>query len=423
MNKREGRAALSEEDRIRIAIKEQEERNRAARHSYQNVHIRSAVRILMGGFSCGDVDEEMTRNALESLKEVQRMYWPEAGRVHLDTERYIEESRTDRELLLDRKKGRSLAETLGDRRILLIDDEYVRVGWDIVFDALFGRNHVEYRAEVDEAKGFIEEYGDELSLVLLDLRLPDEFGAAPHADVGLELLSEIKKSHLELPVVICSGVDEVQYARKCFGAGATDYFVKELEEEKASLPYYQKFKEVVSDSLSHPEWREIWKRVRDLPRHGRRKAVFDQVKSYLHKGYYFLTTDEDDPRVKLILTEERPSVHSECIFQCVLATESIIEEEFRKRIKNLRKRNPELKGLPYNQIDRKIPIRSEKGRSKVNILHEKGKLTEDQVSQFSKIYDQRRAHPGIIRESPEELAKTALEVFESTLDFLEAYFP
>ncbi len=55
-----------------------------------------------------------------------------------------------------------------------------------------------------------------LALVCLDLCLPDT------PQQGLDLLREIKKECLDLPVLIFSAVDQIRYARHCLSRGAAN---------------------------------------------------------------------------------------------------------------------------------------------------------------------------------------------------------
>ncbi len=62
------------------------------------------------------------------------------------------------------------------------------------------------------------------SLVILDLTMP-------HIS-GEELLNTISENHPELPVIIISGVNQVETALRCVRAGAEDFYVKTDERER-----------------------------------------------------------------------------------------------------------------------------------------------------------------------------------------------
>ena len=63
-----------------------------------------------------------------------------------------------------------------------------------------------------------------VSLVVLDLNMPKLGGDL--------LLSQMQEQYPDVPVIILSGVDQVDTAVACIKAGAFDYFVKTGEEER-----------------------------------------------------------------------------------------------------------------------------------------------------------------------------------------------
>lgn len=62
----------------------------------------------------------------------------------------------------------------------------------------------------------------EFEAVLLDLNMPDVS--------GLDLLPAIVQRHPDVPVIVVTGVDEVQTAVRCMKQGAFDYMVKPIDE-------------------------------------------------------------------------------------------------------------------------------------------------------------------------------------------------
>ncbi len=64
----------------------------------------------------------------------------------------------------------------------------------------------------------------EISLVLLDLTMPHQSGQ--------ELLTQIAEEHPGLPVIILTGLNQLETAVKCMQLGAYDFFVKTTEEER-----------------------------------------------------------------------------------------------------------------------------------------------------------------------------------------------
>src|SRR6266545_914405 len=64
----------------------------------------------------------------------------------------------------------------------------------------------------------------EVGLVLLDLTMP-------HVP-GEELLRRITEEHPEISVIVISGLNQLDTAVRCMQAGAFDYFVKTVEEDR-----------------------------------------------------------------------------------------------------------------------------------------------------------------------------------------------
>ncbi|MDM8526766.1 response regulator [Anaerolineales bacterium HSG24] len=116
-------------------------------------------------------------------------------------------------------------------RILIVDDEenllrsmektLFRQGFDV---GTAGGN-------IEGIEAFDEAVEDEepFDLVIVDLNMPD-FDGNEQKYAGLDLLAKIKEDH-DVPVIVNSAWDEVEIAKKCIDAGASDYFVKGRNEE------------------------------------------------------------------------------------------------------------------------------------------------------------------------------------------------
>src|SRR3569832_2555704 len=69
--------------------------------------------------------------------------------------------------------------------------------------------------------------GEQISLVLLDLVMPD-MG-------GLEVLNKIRPAHPELPVIVLTAKGGIDSAVEAMRAGATDFLVKPASPERISI--------------------------------------------------------------------------------------------------------------------------------------------------------------------------------------------
>lgn len=106
--------------------------------------------------------------------------------------------------------------------ILVVDDETSTLS--LFRAALYSRgmNNVILCADSREALSFFA--SREIGVVLLDLTMP-------HVSGG-ELLRAITQDHPEVPVIVVTGMDEVQTAVECMKGGAFDYMVKPVEENR-----------------------------------------------------------------------------------------------------------------------------------------------------------------------------------------------
>ncbi|MFW5791751.1 MAG: response regulator, partial [Desulfohalobiaceae bacterium] len=103
-------------------------------------------------------------------------------------------------------------------KILIVDDElHVR---EILSSLLSDKGYeLEQAGSAEHARGLLG--SQHFSLILLDIRLP--------GDSGLDLLQFVTKEHPDTAVVMVSGIDEPDVARKAFEHGAFGYILKPFE--------------------------------------------------------------------------------------------------------------------------------------------------------------------------------------------------
>lgn len=108
--------------------------------------------------------------------------------------------------------------------VLVIDDEETAL--DLCRDALRsnGISNVVVCQDSREARRLVREH--DTGAVLLDLRMP-------HIN-GEELLALLAEEHPDIPVIIVTGINEVQAAVRCMKLGAFDYLVKPVEESRVA---------------------------------------------------------------------------------------------------------------------------------------------------------------------------------------------
>ncbi len=140
--------------------------------------------------------------------------------------------------------------------ILLVDDEVeALMGCEFLLESAGITNTIRCQDSRDVMQIVQDE---DIGMVLLDLSMPHVTGEA--------LLPQLVEHHPDVPVIIITGLNEVETAIQCMQAGAFDYLVKPIEEtrllssvkraiELSELKQeYSAFKNrILSDKLENPE--------------------------------------------------------------------------------------------------------------------------------------------------------------------------
>ncbi|NOY12994.1 MAG: sigma-54-dependent Fis family transcriptional regulator [Deltaproteobacteria bacterium] len=116
-----------------------------------------------------------------------------------------------------------MAVVFPDKPILIVDDE---ADWlnsmALSLKVSAGINNIEACVDSREVQKLLTE--NAYSLVLLDLKMP-------HVS-GLQLLEHISERYPALPVIIISGLNQIDTAIRCVKSGAADFFVKTDERKR-----------------------------------------------------------------------------------------------------------------------------------------------------------------------------------------------
>jgi DNA-binding NtrC family response regulator len=105
------------------------------------------------------------------------------------------------------------------RPVLLVDDEEQALQSFTVTLRSSGINHILTCSDGKDVLPLLTR--EECEVMLLDLWMPQVSGE--------EVLAQVKVRHPELPVIIVTGVNEVETAVQCIRQGAVDYLVKPVE--------------------------------------------------------------------------------------------------------------------------------------------------------------------------------------------------
>ena len=143
-----------------------------------------------------------------------------------------------------------------DCPVLIVDDEeHVVASQEDVLKS-HGITNLMSTTDSREVAGILS--GNEVELVLLDLRMP-------HVQ-GEEILEQIRDEYPQVPVIIVTGSAEIEVAVQCMRGGAIDYMVKPVEENRLvsgvkraielrelKREYSDLRSRLLSDRLSNPE--------------------------------------------------------------------------------------------------------------------------------------------------------------------------
>jgi len=141
--------------------------------------------------------------------------------------------------------------------VLLIDDEEAWLrSLSMTLSLLAGITNIIRCSDSRMAMGLIA--GNQVGLVLLDLNMPHLSGEA--------LLAQLLEKYPEIPVIIISGLNQVETAVECMKRGAFDFFVKTVEQERLIQGVQRAIRmidlqrenrefcsRVLDDRLAHPE--------------------------------------------------------------------------------------------------------------------------------------------------------------------------
>ena len=141
--------------------------------------------------------------------------------------------------------------------ILLVDDEEAWLrSLSMTLSLLAGINNIIRCSDSRQVMDLLAD--NPVGLVLLDLNMPYLSGEV--------LLGQLLEKHTEIPVIIISGLNQVETAVECMKRGAFDFFVKTVEQERLIQGVQRAMKmidlqrgnrefcsRVLDDRLAHPE--------------------------------------------------------------------------------------------------------------------------------------------------------------------------
>ncbi|MCD6380516.1 sigma-54-dependent Fis family transcriptional regulator [bacterium] len=141
------------------------------------------------------------------------------------------------------------------KRILIVDDDVAVTNYFMVF--LAQTSLYETVIENDSRKVIESLSRKSFDLILLDMDMPNVN--------GMDILSEMKEKNINIPVIILTGVNDVDLAVKSMKLGAFDYVIKPVDDDKLL--------EVIDDALEHSF---LDRSIKQLPRELSRKELVNK---------------------------------------------------------------------------------------------------------------------------------------------------
>ncbi len=181
--------------------------------------------------------------------------------------------------------------------VLIVDDEPSAV---LLLCKIIGRmtHRLFTAADGEEALSMIQSH--DIDIVISDIHMPQV--------TGIELLTEIKKSHAHIPVIIISGGDDVNAAVECMKIGAADYISKPFSAN------------MITETLQN-----VLKQNRELRgEHIRRVSVHGQP-SFMYEYDIIKTLGEGSMGIIFLVEKSvasAPQRYALKIFKCTTGSES-----------------------------------------------------------------------------------------------------
>lgn len=159
----------------------------------------------------------------------------------------------------------------------------------------------------EEALNQLEE--EKIDFIITDIKM--------HKISGLELLKEIRKRELDIPVLLLSGYDEFGYAQEGLRFGAFDYILKPLDQEKLENILDNVYKKLSTTEKKNYEF-NINKSI------SREKVLYD-----LLRGKNLMVMEQYILQYNLPLIENKVQVAIVEINEIVINSEELIENDER----------------------------------------------------------------------------------------------
>jgi len=230
-----------DEQKKQLQLAEFARKSQQFRHRY--VNLKAALRMLDGVAQMGIINADRYEQILNKIQQ-------NSGGVMTkeEVDAYINEARS----LLPTEIPVTPELPFTSPRILLIDDEATSLQWGLILKELFAARlgaMLEWTNSLDGGLNRLRTGVTNLSAVLLDVHFPDGRSAMElllHHDEEQKTFEPLLTN---IPIVMFS-VDTEGYKVKTFlHAGAVDYFMKEIAEDRNPVSYCEKLCEIMKRAM------------------------------------------------------------------------------------------------------------------------------------------------------------------------------
>lgn len=299
--------------------------NKAREIDHQLVSSRAAFRLLQGAVLTGAVDPEAANLIVPDLLKYETNSLEKEG---FGKEFFTLAGKPNFKKTVSQKykSFKSGLPKLAGKQILIIDDQFNVAGWNQILTLLFGKDTIVGRGARKSALEFLEQNGESVICILVDLRLPKT------EEQGISLIAEICSIYPQIPVVVFSGSDSVVYAKQAFKAGAWNFFPKQPEESiknsqyRNPIDYFQSFYELIKAVVEYDKffvdrfWTKIIAIENVLRKYDKQSGggIAGTVTRELKKAYRHLIFERMNSFVPAFLST---SYYDEAIYCCSKAFE------------------------------------------------------------------------------------------------------
>lgn len=153
-------------------------------------------------------------------------------------------------------------------RLLLIDDDFDRTGWDSALRIVCGpKSLVDSCKLPDLDRKTPAELNGLIDVILLDLRMPEPGGRRTSPEVGINTLARLREMSRAVPVVMITASDDAFWTSQALQNGAVNYFLKRysgIDQQMAVASFLRLISEMSRLMGRGKPARLVWREIVEL---------------------------------------------------------------------------------------------------------------------------------------------------------------